>query len=152
MNPLNIIKEFNTEQPFGEAPKYTLREARDVFLISTDEYSAALKIAGVWEKWEAMLGSVRFTKHVQKWRDEKGLKNQSEILAMLWTRARNADVSAQKILFDYNFKELKGKGPGRPMKVKVEDGTRKADIIKAAEKHIKLAINNDRSDSKAATR
>jgi len=151
VNPLNVIKEFNTEEPFGEPSRFTLDEAKQIYLDAVDEYEAGLQIARSWDRWEDMIKRVSFLKIVARWRQEKGLRNQSELLAMYWLRARKGESSAQHMLFTHHFKELKGKGPGRPKKVEVEDGTRKAQIIKEAEKHIKLAVNNERPDSKRTT-
>ncbi len=144
MNPLNVITEFNTEEPFGEPSRFTLAEAKQIYLDSVDEYEGGLKIALSWDRWQEMVNRASFLKIVTKWREEKVVRNQSELLAMYWMRARKGESAAQHMLFTHHFtKDLKGKGPGRPKKLDIDPGTRKADVIRAAEKHIKLAVSND---------
>lgn len=145
MNLLNIFKEFNTEEPFGIKPKFNLEQAREIFLNSTDEYEASLKLAVTWNNWGQMIRTVKFLKYVKEWRVEKKLRDQSELLKMYWDRAKKGDTSAQHTLFQRYFKEVKLESVnsvGRPKKEEVEDKAKQAEIIKAAQKHIKLAVSD----------
>lgn len=83
-----------------------LRSARKVYMDSVNEYEAAIELTPSWEYWVGMLKTcVKIRREVDKWREEKYLKDQAQARRLLWAAAEKGNVSAQRILYEARKEE-----------------------------------------------
>jgi hypothetical protein len=120
-------------QTKNEKPIYNLKE-RDykgtlsmyqIYMDSDSEYEAALKILNSWKHWEILCDRNWFLPHIEKWREERDIREAALGKATLIDQARDGNVTAAKALYDQSGKRK----AGRPSKDEVEGHKKKqADI------------------------
>ena len=135
----NLFREFNNNyRRAHQAPVYTMKEhdynglisAYRVYMDSSDEYEAAMKLFGSWDAFQMYLDMEPFFlgphqnsrykyKGVREWRKEKELRDKSEAKKLLWTSAKRGNVTAQKLIYDGD------RTAGRPSKSKINEEARK---------------------------
>ena len=107
-------------------PKLSLEEAKIIYLESMDptEYTAATKIVGNWDHWQALLKSPPIMEHINKWRDELEIKIRSEsIKQAIKIAGGDKGFQAAKWLADKGWEP---KVAGRPSKAKIAHETKVA--------------------------
>lgn len=132
---MNLFAEFNKRNWDKYPPVYTMYDvdkrglisARRVYMESTDEYEAAIKLLGSWQHWQKLCNNESFMNGPNKpegwegllaWRKEKELRDKSRARELLWEAAEAGNVTAQRTLYD-------PKEPvGRPSKDKVNKAAR----------------------------
>lgn len=99
------------------SPLYTLKDQEcnglpsmyQIYIHSTDEYEAAMKLVGSIRHWEKLCGSKWFMEGVgapaghrglKAWREDLILRDRSRAKAMLVQEAEKGSVTAQKILLE----------------------------------------------------
>jgi hypothetical protein len=96
-------------------PVYTLKEydhrgclsMYKIYIECGSEYEAAIKLLGSWSHWNKLLKAQWFFKHVEKWREERILKEAAVGRATLMEKAKEGSVSAAKELL--SFEKMKDK-------------------------------------------
>lgn len=112
-------------------PVYTMRgydrkgcqSAYQIYMNSTNEYEAAMKIVGDMRHWRKLCGLKWFMEGnerqsfdgLNQWREDKAMKDQAEAISQLKEQAENGNVNAQKTLLDISSGKKKP-GAGRPKK------------------------------------
>ena len=108
---------------------YTLKEydwkgtksMYQIYMSCGSEYEAAQKILGSWKHWEILCSAPFFAKEVEKWREEREIREAALGRATLIQQAQEGNVSAAKALVDAATK----KKAGRPSKADIEAEKRK---------------------------
>lgn len=98
-------------------PLYTLKDQEwqglpsmyQIYINSTDEYEACMKLVGSVRHWEKLCGSKWFMEGIgapaghrglKAWREDMILRDRSRAKAMIMQEAENGSVTAQKILLE----------------------------------------------------
>lgn len=111
---------------------YSEDEIREAFLECSTEYEAAMRFVSHWEHWKQIMKSKHFSDLIVQWREEKEHKDKTEQKKLLQESAKKGNVSAQKILFEYQDAERR---KAAEKKAKAESKTA---AEKAAEKRAEL--------------
>lgn len=130
----NIFYEFNKTRHEEYPPLYTMREetwaglpsAYLIYMLSDSEYEAAMKLVGSWNHWQRLLKCKPFMEGsdesgswvgLQQWREEKRIQEKAHAFNQLKISAAQGNVTAQKIIYDGEKENAKGRG--RPSKAEV---------------------------------
>lgn len=121
-----LFYEFRHQTKRFDAP-YNLREddhkgsksAYKIYMSCDTEYEAAQKLLGSWKHWEILCAAPFFARELDKWREERAIKEQSLATKVLLDQIQEGSVPAAKSILDSHKRKA-----GRPSKAEV-DGERK---------------------------
>lgn len=160
----NIFCEFNKTRHDDYPPLYTMREAPwkglpsayQIYMLSDNEYEAAMKLVGSWHHWQRLLKSKPFTNGLEDggqwvgleaWREEKEIKDKAQAYNQLKSSAQQGNVQAQKMIFDGRTTVASKRG--RPSKEDIKAAaTEQAALtqdLKDDLKRIKLVATNGKT-------
>ena len=117
-----LFYEFRFQTKNFDAP-YTMKENdykghKSIYKIYMDcdsEYEAALKILNSWKHWEILCESPWFLKELEKWRQEREIREAALGKAVLIREAENGNVPAARVLYE----QVSKRKAGRPTKDEV---------------------------------
>ncbi len=69
-----------------------------IYMSKDTEYEAALYLLGSWDHWQTLCGTSFFKKHIDKWREERTIREESLAHKILLENAKNGNVTAAKTL------------------------------------------------------
>lgn len=150
---LNLFHEFNQKAHEDYPPLYTMREepfrglpsAYLIYMTSTSEYEAAMKLMGSWQHWKRYYNSKQFMEGpevkggwegLQSWREEKEIRDAQEAYQQLKTSAAMGSVPAQKAIWDDKTKARKGRPSKDAIRKAAAEAAQAKDEIKADLKRI----------------
>jgi hypothetical protein len=96
-----------------------------IYMSCDSEYEAAMRLLGSWKHWQTLLNSPFFAKEVEKWREEREIKDAAMAKSVLVEQANEGNVAAAKTLLDMSTKRK----AGRPTKAEVQAEKRKQAAI-----------------------
>lgn len=123
-----LFYEFRFQTKCEDAP-YTLGEfdhkghksMYQIYMGCDSEYEAAQKLLGSWKHWERLSECGWFKEYLEKWRDERQIREAALGKKVLIEKAEEGFVPAAKALL-----ELAGKRKaGRPTKLEVTEERKK---------------------------
>ena len=121
-----LFYEYRHQTKNFDAP-YNLREddykgsksVYKIYMSCDTEYEAAQKILGSWKHWEILCKSPFFSKEIEKWREERAIREQALAKGVLLEQTREGNITAAKGVLETHKRKA-----GRPSKIEVE-GERK---------------------------
>lgn len=155
----NLFYEFNKSRHEDTPPLYTMREtayaglpsAYLIYMLSENEYEAAIKLVGSWNHWQRLLKSRPFVEGPEEafswtglnaWREEKRIKDQAVAYNQIKRSAAEGNVQAQKLIFEGENKTAKR---GRPSQAEIKKAAKEqADLtsrMKEDYKRMSLVVN-----------
>lgn len=96
-----------------------------IYMSCQSEYEAALKLLNSWKHWEVLCEAPWFAKELEKWREERSIREAALGKAVLIEQAESGNVTAAKILLDGATK----KRAGRPTKESIQAERKKQAAI-----------------------
>lgn len=159
----NIFIDFNKSTHDTNKPLYTMRElpyrglpsAYLIYMTSSSEYEAAMKLVGSWQHWEKLCKSRPFMEGtedsgqwagLQAWRAEKDIKDRAIAYNQLRINAATGNVQAQKMLYEGIKSAYKR---GRPSKSEIlklaQEEAKHLREIRDDFKRVKLVMQNGTS-------
>lgn len=96
-----------------------------IYMSCDSEYEAAQKIFNSWKHWELLCGCAWFQPYLEKWREEREIRDAALGKSILIDQARDGNVTAAKTLYDQATKRK----AGRPTKNEVEGQKKKQAAI-----------------------
>jgi len=123
---------------------YTLKE-RDykghrsmykIYMACDSEYEAAIKLLNSWKHWEILIATDWFSKEVDKWREEREIRELALGKSVLVAQAEEGNVTAAKALVDGSKRKA-----GRPSKNEI-----KAELKKKVKMDNKVSSLVDRME------
>ncbi len=156
----NLFCDFNKSRHEDFPPIYTMRErpsqglpsAYQIYMYSDSEYDAALKLVGSWQHWERLLKSKPFVHGMddggqwvglQRWRDEKEVKERAVAYNQLRINAAGGQVQAQKMIFDGRKETSKrGRPTAEEVRKVAQEQAKNLREIKDDFKRVKLVMDN----------
>ena len=159
----NIFLDFNTSTHGVNKPLYTMRElpskglpsAYLIYMTSSSEYEAAMKLVGSWQHWEKLCKSRPFMEGtedagqwsgLQAWRKEKEIKDRAIAYNQLRVNAATGNVQAQKMLYEGIKAAYRRGRPSKAGALKLaQEEAKHLREIKDDFKRVKLVIKNGTS-------
>ena len=130
-----------------EEEREGLPSAYQIYMHSSDEYEAAMKLVGSLRHWRRLCALDWFMDGIpekmfeglKQWREDMRLRDISEAKSQLRIAAQKGDTASARKLLDSSKTTEEKKGPGRPTKPKEEPGDngRAARLAALREKHEK---------------
>lgn len=87
-----------------------------IYMSYDNEYEAAMRILGDWDHWENLCAHKPFMKKLEKWRQERTIREEALAHNILVEAARQGNVTAAKTLL---LESKKVNNVGRPSKQQV---------------------------------
>lgn len=123
-----LFYEFRYQTKLDYIP-YTLKEydfdgyisMYRVYMEADTEYEAAKILLNSWKHWEILAESPMIGGYIQKWREERDIKDAALAKAVLIKETKAGNTSAAKAVLEASTKRK----AGRPTKIEVESEKRK---------------------------
>lgn len=133
---VGLFEEFDrSDRKFR--PLFKLADWKQPYIESRDpsEYSAAMKLIGDWDHWQAIRTNSLISPIIDKWHQEMLVLIQSEaIKAMVVHSKLQGGTAAAKWLAENGWEEKTPKKRGRPVSKEVPTDTTALDISKDLER------------------
>lgn len=118
--------------PIDPEPVYTLKDrphkglpsAYEIYMDSSTEYEAAMRIVGSWKHWKKLCRAKFFQVHVNEWREERVQMEEAMAHTVLLNTLEKDNITAAKSILESNKKN--NKGAGRPTTQAVTGELKKA--------------------------
>ena len=109
-----------------------------IYMDSATEYEAGIRLLGSWKHWKKLCRCQFFQTHLEEWREERQLREESMAKTALLNSVEEGNVSAAKTILD----EKKKKVAGRPTSAAVQ-----GELVRAAEEQHKLVSIVERMEN-----
>lgn len=134
-------------QSSNETPMYNLGEfdykdcksMYKIYIACDSEYEAAMKLLGSWKHWEKLADCGWFKEHIDKWREEREIREAALSKKVLIEQTEEGNITAAKALHDISGKRK----AGRPSKIEVTEERKKQ-----AKMHTKVSSIVERMSGK----
>jgi hypothetical protein len=132
--PYRLKKKYPPVYSLTEEEREGLPSAYQIYMHSTDEYEAAMKLVGSMRHWRKLCALKWFMEGIkdkmfeglEQWREDMRMRDASEAKAHLRMAAKKGDTSSARKLLDTSKDPADRRGPGAPKKPKppANDGGR----------------------------
>lgn len=126
-------------QDFTSAKGVTYRSMYNVYMTSTDEYEAALRIVGSLGHWRMLTGLKWFTngdeslstefEGLNQWRQDMAARDRCLAKQQLMEEAKNGSVTAQKEIFQSSGKVVKSSDSASKKRSQTPSGSSKVEAL-----------------------
>lgn len=118
-----------------ENPPYNLKEREhagslsmyQIYMAAPSEYEAAYTLLNSWKHWEILCKAPFFVPYIEKWREEREIREAAIGKATLIEQAEGGNVAAAKALME----PISKRKAGRPTKNEIEGHKNKAAKVDA---------------------
>lgn len=113
-------KNFNAPYNLKERDHKDSKSMYQIYMDCETEYEAAQVLLGSWKHWEILCKAPFFVPEIEKWREERAIREQALAKKVLLEQTRDGNVTAAKSVLDSHKRKA-----GRPSKQEVEGERRR---------------------------
>lgn len=122
--PYKLRKKYPPLYSLTEEEREGLPSAYQIYMHSTDEYEAAMKLVGSMRHWRKLCVLEWFMEGIKEklfeglnqWREDMRMRDASEAKSHLRKAAKKGDTSSARKLLDTSVDPAMRRGPGAPKK------------------------------------